>query len=278
MKKTFIAALAAILSAFAFTSCDKELKPRTFEVNGVQFTMVPVKAGTFTMGFTDEQYDSTTYFVNEGLRQVTLTQDFYIGETEVTQALWQAVMGVNPIEFAHGISSYIGDEKPAVYFNSEQLEEFLKKLNELTADEGVTFTLPTEAQWEYAARGGHLARVTRFAGSNDIDSVAWYRENSDKTLQPVKQLAPNEIGAYDMTGNVAEVCADYHESLPKDDLVDPFMSKEESGNTCNIVRGGDCRSYENGSQIARRLNHCVKEYPDGEIGLRLCITLPKKDK
>ena len=81
-----------------------------------------------------------------------------------------------------------------------------------------------------------------------------------------------------MTGNVAEVCADYHESLPKDDLVDPFMSEEESGNTCNIVRGGDCRSYENGSQIALRLNHCVKEYPDGEIGLRLCITLPKKDK
>jgi len=273
MKKTIFAATAMLLAAVGFTSCDKELEPKTFDVKGVQFTMVPVKAGTFKMGWTEELHDSTTIFYDEGIHQVTLTQDFYIGETEVTQALWEAVMGSNPM------SNYYKDpEYPIANIKLGDIEEFLKKLNELTKEEGMTFTLPSEAQWEYAARGGDKARPTRYSGSNDPDSVAWLRENSELNLHKVKQLAPNEIGAYDMTGNVSEACADFNDFLKeKGDMIDPLVKKGDTSSECNVIRGGDYHNEANRTSVADRTNYALYEYADNRLGFRLCITLPKKD-
>ena len=172
----------------------------TFTVKGVSFTMVRVDGGTFTMGGTSEQ-GSDAASDERPTHQVTLST-FSIGETEVTQALWKAVMGNNP-------SSYPGNDHPVESVSWNECQEFIKRLNQLT---GKTFRLPTEAEWEYAARGGR-SNTFKYAGSNDIGTVAWwgmwFGGNSSKTSHPVKTKKPNELGLYDMTGNVFEWCNDW---------------------------------------------------------------------
>ncbi|MBR0324280.1 MAG: SUMF1/EgtB/PvdO family nonheme iron enzyme, partial [Bacteroidales bacterium] len=121
---------------------------------------------------------------------------FYIGKYEVTQAEWKAVMGTNP-------SRHKGDNLPVENVTWFDCQEFIRKLNELT---GKQFRLPTEAEWEYAARGGKHSYGAKYAGDNDIDNVAWYGDNSNNTTHPVGLKRPNELGLYDMTGNVQEWC------------------------------------------------------------------------
>ena len=159
-------------------------------VEGVEFSMIRVNAGSFNMGDSDKE--STIHLV-------TLTRDFMIGETEVTQSLWKAVMGNNP-------SHFIGDTYPVDNVSWDDCNRFISKLNELT---GLNFRLPTEAEWEYAAKGGHKVTNTYiYSGSNNIDEVGWYIDNSDKHSHPVKQKRPNDLGIYDMSGNVWEWCQD----------------------------------------------------------------------
>ncbi len=192
--------------------------------NGVAFTMVTVEGGTYTMGATAEQGDDgdTDEFPTH---QVTLS-GFTIGETEVTQALWEAVMGSNH-------SRYSGDpQRPVDSVTWDECQEFITKLNEVT---DLTFRLPTEAEWEFAARGGNKSNGFKYAGSNTIDDVAWYEDNSGTSSHAVATKAPNELGLYDMNGNVWEWCLDWYGDYSSDAQTDP--TGPASGEV-RVVRGG----------------------------------------
>jgi formylglycine-generating enzyme required for sulfatase activity len=195
----------------------------TITVKGVAFTMVFVKGGTFQMGATEEQ-GGDAFDHEKPVHSVTLS-DYYIGETEVTQALWQAVMGQNRSEFK-------GSNRPVEWVDWNDCQQFITKLNELT---GKNFRLPTEAEWEYAARGGSKSRGYKYSGSNDIGSVAWYDGNSDLTTYPVKQKQANELGIYDMSGNVYEWCQDLYGAYGSSSQTKPL---ESSSSSYYVYRGG----------------------------------------
>ena len=197
-----------------------------FIVNGINFAMVTVEGGTFTMGATEEQGDDADDDEIPA-HQVTVSS-FSLGETEVTQALWTAVMGSNP-------SRNTGDlQCPVESVTWDDCQEFITKLNELT---GLKFRLPTEAEWEFAARGGNKSQGFKYAGSNTIDDVAWYEDNSSNSTHPVATKAPNELGLYDMNGNVWEWCQDWYDSYTSDAQTDPVGP--DSGDI-RVVRGGGC--------------------------------------
>ncbi len=159
----------------------------TITVKGVSFKMIKVEGGSFMMGSNDGDADE------KPVHQVTLST-FYIGETEVTQELWLAVMGKNRSKFK-------GTKRPVEKVSWDDCQEFVQKLNVLT---GKTFRLPTEAEWEYAARGGNRSKGYTYSGSDVIDNVAWYEDNSGDQTHEVATKQPNELGIYDMSGNVVE--------------------------------------------------------------------------
>lgn len=207
----------------------------TFTVNGVSFTMKFVEGGTFQMGATSEQ-GSDVYDNEKPAHSVTLSS-YYIGETEVTQALWKAVMGSNPSRFK-------GDDLPVEAVSWNDCQKFIRKLNQKT---GKNFRLPTEAEWEYAARGGKNSNGYKYVGSNSIGSVAWYTDNSSCKTHPVKGKVPNELGLYDMSGNLYEWCSDWYVSdyYGKSSSVNP---QGPSSGSVRVLRGGsfgclagDCR-------------------------------------
>ncbi len=236
----------------------KEMKfvDKTITVNGVSFKMIAVKGGTFTMGATSEQ-GSDAYDSEKPTHRVTLS-DYYIGETEVTQALWEAVMGSNPSEWK-------GSNLPVWNVSWEDCQEFISRLNSLT---GENFSLPTEAEWEYAARGGNKSQGYKYSGSNVIDRVAWYRDNSGDKTHPVKQKLSNELGIYDMTGNVYEWCSDWDGSYSTDSQTNP--SGPSTGDS-RVVRGGSYFSIARGCRVSNRI--CCSpshRYPD--CGLRLAMS------
>ena len=170
---------------------------KTFYANGVSFEMVEVRGGTFRMGATSEQGSDACDW-EKPVHSVTLS-GYNIGKTEVTQELWQAVMGSNPSRFK-------GDNMPVECVSWDDCQEFIRKLNSLTSQ---NFRLPTEAEWEFACRGGNNSRGYKYSGSNYIDNVAWYDGNSGDKTHPVATKSPNELGIYDMSGNVWEWCNDW---------------------------------------------------------------------
>ena len=213
-------------------SPEQPVEEVTMNVNGVEFTMVLVEGGTFMMGCTPEQWPGV--FRNEGpVHEVTLW-NYYIAQTEVTQELWEAVMGSNP-------SKFVGDpQRPVETVSMFDCALFVDKLSDLT---GKSFRLPTEAEWEYAARGGNRSRTYRLSGSNIIDDVAWYSENSEGMTHPVASKRANELGIYDMSGNVNEWCQDWYAIYVEGPVANP--TGPESGYE-NVYRGGcwdfpDCR-------------------------------------
>ena len=197
---------------------------QTFTVKGVTFTMIAVEGGTFQMGATSEQ-GSDAYSDESPVHSVTLS-DYYIGETEVTQELWEAVMGSNPSYFSGN------PQRPVEYVSWNDCQEFITKLNELT---GKNFRLPTEAEWEYAARGGNKSQGYKYSGSNTIGNVAWYYDNSSSETHDVKTKQANELGIYDMSGNVWEWCQDWYGSYSSGSQTNPTGPSSGSD---RVLRGG----------------------------------------
>ena len=236
----------------------------TFTVNGVSFTMIRVDGGTFMMGATKAQ-DGDAYDSESPVHEVTLST-YMMGETEVTQALWQAVMGSNPSEFKGNPS------RPVECVSWNDCQEFLKKLNALT---GKAFRLPTEAEWEYAARGGSKSRKTKYSGSNSLDEVAWYRKNAydvgssspDYGTHPVKGKAPNELGIYDMSGNVWEWCSDWYGKYSGSAQTNPKGASSGSG---RVLRGGGWYYFAGHCRVSFR-NYQSPVSRDYSLGLRLAL-------
>ena len=226
---------------------------QTFTVNGVSFKMVPVEGGTFTMG-----YDGSGALSNEyPVHQVTVTS-YSIGETEVTQALWQAVMGSNPSEFTGDLNRPV--EKVTWY----DCQTFITKLNQMT---GQQFRLPTEAEWEFAARGGKKSHGYTYAGSNTLNDVAWNQNNSSSQSHPVATKAPNELGLYDMSGNVFEWVQDWSSSYSSEAQVNP--TGPATGEN-KMIRGGS-HSYPTYScRVSCRLSDAPTNKWNDQ-GLRLAL-------
>ena len=228
-----------------------------FNVNGVQFRMKYVEGGSFMMGAPDD--DDEAWGDEKPAHKVTL-DSYYIAETQVTQELWQAVMGSNPSYFKGDI------HRPVENVSCNDYQEFIKKLNSLT---GKTFSLPTEAQWEYAARGGKNSKGYRFSGSNDIGSVAWYDGNASSTTHPVAQKHANELGLYDMTGNVWEWCLDwfdsnYYVNSPQNNPQGP------SSGVFRVLRGGSCYNDPGICRVSFR-DGSNPDYHHDNGGLRLSL-------
>ena len=222
--------------------------------NGLNMEMIAVRSGTFMMGCTMEQMGDC--FADEKPVHRVTVSDFYIGKYEVTQAQWEAVMDNNP-------SFFKGGSLPVEMVSWKDVQLFIAKLNQIT---GKQYRLPTEAEWEFAARGGDRCRECKYSGSNDIDSVAW----QDVTTHPVGTKQPNELGIYDMSGNVSEWCDDTLIEYGRNYQVNPH--EPPTANSRYIVfRGGSYSSYDRNSRVSVRLGtdaYAVFSF----IGFRLACT------
>ncbi|MGM9799925.1 MAG: SUMF1/EgtB/PvdO family nonheme iron enzyme [Muribaculaceae bacterium] len=225
-------------------------------VKGVTFEMVYVPGGTFTMGATAEQGDEADFW-EKPAHSVPLS-GYYIGKYEVTQAQWRAIMGNNP-------SSFKGDNLPVEKVSWKDCQKFIKKLNKLT---GKKFSLPTEAQWEYAARGGKSGG-TKYSGSNNIGNVAWYEDNSGDKTHPVGEKSPNDLGIYDMSGNVWEWCQDWFDKYPSYSETNP--TGPDSG-VSRVYRGGGWWSNAWVCRVSYR-NFTAPGFRNYGLGFRLCLSI-----
>ena len=226
--------------------------PGFFKVNGVEFKMIPVAGGSFMMGNNNGNSDERP------VHQVTLS-DFAIGETEVTQELWEAVMGANP-------SYFKGTKLPVERVTWNNCQTFITKLNALT---GQQFRLPTEAEWEYAARGGNQSIGYTYSGSSNIRDVAWYSSNSGSSSKTheVATKAPNELGIYDMNGNVWEWCQDWYGSYSSGSQTNP---QGPSSGSERVYRGGSWYSLATECRCANR-DHGSPSSADYSPGFRLAL-------
>ena len=241
-----------------------ESETRTFEtlktifsltVNGVIFEMVYVEGGTFDMGATTEQ-GSDAESDEKPVHSVTL-DGYYIGKCEVTQELWEAVMGSNPSHFK-------GAQNPVENVSWNDCQEFVSRLNSLT---GRTFRLPTEAEWEYAARGGNQSLHYKYSGSNNIDEVAWYYNNSGSTTHEVGTKSPNELGIYDMSGNVYEWCSDWYGGYSAGAQTNP---QGPSSGSYRVLRGGSWSNNARDCRVSYRSSN-GPNYGIKIFGLRLVL-------
>ena len=226
----------------------------TLTVNGIKYNMVWVEGGTFRMGATSEQGSADSD--EKPVHSVTLNS-YYIGKTEVTQALWKAVMGSNP-------SNFRGDNLPVECVSWNDCQVFIRKLNSLT---GQNFRLPTEAEWEFACRGGNNSRGYKYSGSNYIDNVVWYDGNSGDKTHPVATKSPNELGIYDMSGNVLEWCSDWKGDYSSGAQTNP---KGPYDGSSRVYRGGSWNGLAGGCRSSfRHYNYPTFRY--NNLGLRLAL-------
>lgn len=273
--------VSSLLFLVACSDSKRSNEEETFTVNGVTFTMINVKGGSFTMGATPDQWTdgeawkkqtTENYYNGYALptHDVKLS-DFAIGQTEVTQELWQAVMGKNP-SYCNGQREWETDfgtnlKRPVDNVSWNDCQDFIKKLNTLTSK---SFRLPTEAEWEFAARGGNMSKGFKYAGSDNIVDVVWFEGNAaspaidrsspDFGTHTVATKAPNELGLYDMCGNVLEWCQDWYGDYSEDSQKNPTGPK--SGEL-RVLRGG---SWNYSAEICRVSRRCFG--PD-TIGLNI---------
>lgn len=231
-----------------------------YEVEGVKFNMVPVEGGTFVMGATGKAVDGASKD-EKPAHQVTLSP-YFIGQTEVTNDLWQAVMGSIPSQ-SSTTANY-----PVESVSWDDCQAFIQRLNEKT---GMLFRLPTEAEWEFAARGGHKATDTKYAGGDDPKPLAHYNMSfvsfGSQPTNPVRTLAPNELGIYDMSGNVAEWCQDFKATYSGANQTDP--TGPESGKK-RVIRGGSVGDKESACRVSKR-GEAKQSEKNMAIGLRLVL-------
>jgi len=253
----------------------------TISINGVNVKMVYVQGGTFEMG-------SNEFGDAEPIHSVTLT-DYHIAESEVTQELYEAVMGSNP-------SGFEGKQRPVEQVNWHDAQAFIQKVNEIIPEGTPLFHLPTEAQWEYAARGGKQSKGYKYAGSNELNDIAWYYENSydkgsDYGTHPVKGKQANELGLFDMSGNVWEWCLDDYAgdayakaqsaNITNPVFIDSKITKFDNNtiqnkNRANItyacLRGGSWFNSDGGCAVAHRTYNLARNDNGSNFGFRLCRT------
>jgi len=281
-------ALAISVSLTAMASCNKKHKTdnmtptdqatdtalanipgvetKTFVVNNVQFKMVAVEGGSFMMGSADNDAKSD----QRPVHKVTVS-DFSIGQTEVTQELWRAVMGRTPSEFS-------GKNLPVDNVTWDECHKFVAVLNQLLHETGQlssdqNFHLPTEAQWEFAARGGNKSKSYKYAGSNDINAVAWTRDNADDMTHPVASKLPNELGLYDMSGNVWEWVQDYYGSYDPAGQINPTGT---ANNTGKVIKRGGSWYYAPEYYFHTTFRYgYYTSVSDSSIGVRLALSSSK---
>ncbi|MBR1688981.1 MAG: formylglycine-generating enzyme family protein [Prevotella sp.] len=230
---------------------------KTEIINRLVANMVRVEGGTFQMGATSEQ--GSEAFGDEKPAHYVTVSAFSIGKYEVTQEEWQAVMGTNP-------SSFKGAKRPVECVSWDDCQQFIQKLNAKT---GKFFRLPTEAEWEYAARGGNRSGHYKYSGTNVVDNAGWYGGNSGDQTHEVGTRQPNELGLYDMTGNVWEWCSDwyssqYYSSSPSSNPAGP------SSGSGRVGRGGGWRDGAQYCRVSYRI-HWSPDSRDCILGLRLAL-------
>ncbi|MCM1170115.1 MAG: formylglycine-generating enzyme family protein [Bacteroides sp.] len=262
MKNHVKTILSGLLALSLFASCDKEKDEEkggetlTETAFGVNLEMVYVPGGTFQMGATAEQGDDA-YREEKPVRTVKL-DSFYIGKCEVTQAQWRAVMGENP-------SHFTGDENPVECVSWNDAQEFCEKLSAKT---GRKYVLPTEAQWEYAARGGKKSKGYKYAGNNNIDEVAWYGDNSNDRTHAIGTKKANELGIYDMSGNVWEWCSDWYAGYDESDTDNP--TGPQNGST-RVARGGSWLNDASHCRVSSRTNDGDPDLRYYSLGFRVAL-------
>ena len=228
-----------------------EVKPSRTELHGdlvkkidAMCPMVAISGGMFFMGENDNRH------------QVTLSP-YQIGKYEVTQELWEEVMGDNH-------SSFKGPQKPVINVSWNYCQEFIKKLNQITGRE---YRLPSEAEWEFAARGGNNSIGYKYSGSKNLDVVGWYESNSGGGIHDVGGRMPNQIGLYDMSGNINEWCIDWYGHYSADSIENPIGPKEGSK---RVARGGSWKSKCFNCGVTNRY-YASPHMSYDDIGIRLCI-------
>ena len=238
---------------------------KTFTVNRVSFDMILVTGGTFMMGATSEQGDEANNDESP-IHQVTL-KNYYIGETIVTQGLWEAVMGAT---ITHKRKAWQSQGKGFAYpmynINYSECLEFIHKLNSMT---GQKFRLPTEAEWEFAARGGNKSKGYKYSGSNELNDVAWYKDNSNSNTHSVKTKSPNELGLYDMSGNVWEWCIDWYGKYNGNIQTNPTGPSTGSS---RVLRGGCWLNNAQFCRVSFRL-FGTPNHRNDNLGLRLALSM-----
>lgn len=259
---------ATVLLSAALLSCGGNDNPKegevvTVDANDAAFEMVYVAPGTFTMGATPE-HEGIDTFTELPTHKVTLTKGFFIGLNEVTQEQWEAVMGNNP----SSQKEYNGETDkslPVMDITWADAKKFVKKLSEMT---GKKFRLPTEAEWEYAARGAGKSYERQFSGSQYLENVACFRSNSNGTAHPVGQFAPNELGMHDMSGNISEWVEDNFEKYKDSLQVDPCVVISDT--LYHVARGGSFAHKMVQCRTASREYH-APDFSSSIVGLRLVM-------
>ena len=285
MKKVFI----ILCCVLALQSCNKDnTKNETINGFDINWTgdlgkkekdavrnmisnMVKVEAGTFYMGAQKDSveyynYDEEATSLEVPVHEVTVSE-FYINRYEVTQLLWEAIMEETPnddkdMQWEDEFGK--GDNYPAYRISYKEVETFIGKLNEYT---GLHFSLPTEAQWEYAARGGKDTYYSLYAGGGDVSEVAWIDSNSDKCSQVGKKNA-NGLGLYDMSGNVWEMCQDWYYDYTEEAVTDPVGEEYNQG--YKVFRGGSWNTNAQQARVTARYRQGI-HYRDYNTGFRLVI-------
>ena len=285
MKKVFI----ILCCVLALQSCNKDnTKNETINGFDINWTgdlgkkekdavrdmisnMVKVETGTFYMGAQKDSveyycYDEEATSLESPVHEVTVSE-FYINRYEVTQLLWEAIMGETPnkekdMQWEDEFGK--GDNYPAYRISYKEVETFIGKLNEYT---GLHFSLPTEAQWEYAAKGGKDTYYSLYAGGGNVLEVAWIDSNSDKCSEVGKKNA-NGLGLYDMSGNVWEMCQDWYYDYTEEAVTDPVGEEYNQG--YKVFRGGSWNTNAQQARVTARYKQGI-HYRDYNTGFRLVI-------